>query len=78
MFSKRIPLSCNTHNSTLELIKPIVSNHQTYSIMTENGKKILEFLENFQYEVSVGCDEGGHKYGRNGTISCIKCGMVKY
>ncbi|MFB5621783.1 MAG: hypothetical protein ACE5RO_01995 [Candidatus Nitrosomaritimum yanchengensis] len=46
--------------------------------MTKNGKKILEFLENFQYESSVGCDEGGHKYGRNGTISCIKCGMVKY
>jgi len=75
---KRVPLSCNTEGSVLELIKPNVSNHQTYFIMTKNGKKILEFLEKFQYEVAVGCDEGGHKYGRNGTISCIKCGMVKY
>ena len=46
--------------------------------MTDKGKKILEFLEKFQYEISIGCDEGEHKYSRNGTISCIKCGMVKY
>lgn len=78
MFPKRDPLSCNTDGSTIELIKTNVSNQQTYSIMSKNGKKILEFLENFQYEVSVGCNEGGHKYGRNGTISCIKCGMSKY
>jgi hypothetical protein len=78
VFPKRDPLSCNTDGSTIELIKTNVSNQQTYSIMSKNGKKILEFLENFQYEVSVGCNEGGHKYGRNGTISCIKCGMSKY
>ncbi|MFB5608248.1 MAG: hypothetical protein ACE5RG_09145, partial [Candidatus Nitrosomaritimum yanchengensis] len=53
IFHKRVPLSCNTDGSTSELIKTNVSNQQTYSIMTKNGKKILEFLENFQYESSV-------------------------
>ena len=46
--------------------------------MSINGTKIQEFLENFQYEISVGCEEGDHRFSNNGTISCIKCGMVKY
>lgn len=46
--------------------------------MTNNGEKIQEFLEDFLHQVSMGCEEGEHKYSQNGTISCIKCGMVKY
>ena len=44
---------------------------------TENGEKIQDYLENLQYEISVGCVEYGHKYSQNGTISCIRCGEVK-
>ncbi len=45
--------------------------------MTKNGKKIQEFLENFQYEMSLGCAKNDHMYSHNGTISCIKCGKIK-
>ena len=44
---------------------------------TENGGKIQDYLENLQYEISVGCVEYGHKYSQNGTISCIRCGEAK-
>jgi hypothetical protein len=46
--------------------------------MTKNGKKIQEHLENTQLQRSVGCETSGHKYSKNGTISCIKCGQIKY
>ena len=46
--------------------------------MTRNGKKILEFLQNFQEEVSLGFEEDRQKYDHNRKISCIKGGMIKY
>ena len=45
--------------------------------MTKNGEKIQDFLENFQYEMSIGCVKDGHRYSLNGTISCIRCGKIK-
>ena len=44
--------------------------------MTTNGKKIKEFLDNFQKESAVGCEQG-HMYTSNGTISCVKCGKIR-
>ena len=44
---------------------------------TENGENIQNYLENLQYETSLGCENYGHKYSQNGTISCIRCGKVK-
>ena len=46
--------------------------------MTEKGKQIEDFLENFQHEMSLGCVKDGHKYSQNGTISCIRCGKINY
>jgi len=40
------------------------------------GNEIQEYLEKFQSEMSVGFQECDHKYSRNGTISCIKCGKT--
>jgi hypothetical protein len=44
---------------------------------TENGEKIQYYLENLQYEISVGCVKYGHEYSQNGAISCRRCGEVK-
>ena len=46
--------------------------------MTENGRKIREHLERYQNDLSLGFEECSHRYSRNGTISCIKCGKIKY
>ena len=46
-------------------------------MMTNNGKKIRDYLENVTYELSLGCTNNGHRYSQNGTISCIRCGVVK-
>ncbi|GEM_PF-3971470 len=45
--------------------------------MTKNGKDIREYLEKFQNDVSLGFEECSHKYSKNGTSSCIKCGKMK-
>ena len=45
--------------------------------MKTKGNKIQEYLESFQSEMSIGFQECDHKYSRNGTISCIKCGKIK-
>ena len=45
-------------------------------MMTKNGKRIQAFLENFQYELLLGCSNGDHRYSQNGTISCIRCGKT--
>jgi len=47
-------------------------------MMTENGRKIQEHLERFQNDLSLGFEECSHKYSQNGTISCIKCGKIKF
>lgn len=49
-----------------------------YSSMTENGKQIEEYLKTFQFEMSVGCQKDGHRYSKNGTVSCVKCGKINY
>ena len=49
-----------------------------YTKLRKKGKEILEFLETFQHDVSIGCEKDGHRYSHNGTISCIKCGMIKH
>ncbi|MCI4432937.1 MAG: hypothetical protein JHC41_04980 [Nitrosopumilus sp.] len=46
--------------------------------MTENGRKIREHLERYQNDLSLGFEECSHRYSRNGTISCIKCGKIKH
>jgi len=46
-------------------------------MMTKNGEKIQGYLENLQFEISLGCANYGHKYSHNGTISCIVCGEIK-
>ena len=46
-------------------------------MITQNGVKIQESLENFQHEMSVGFTNCDHKYSKNGTISCIKCGKTQ-
>jgi hypothetical protein len=44
--------------------------------MNKNGKQIQNFLEEYQYEMSVGCEKYGHRYSKNGAISCINvCGL---
>ncbi len=45
--------------------------------MTKIGKKIQENLKNFQHKISVGFTNCDHKYSKNGTISCIKCGKTQ-
>ena len=46
--------------------------------MTKKGKKIQEHLENSQYETESESKNCSHKYFQNGTISCIKCGKIRY
>jgi len=46
-------------------------------MMTQNGKKIYEYLANYQYDISLGIEQCTHRYSQNGTISCIKCGKTK-
>ncbi|HUT05075.1 MAG TPA: hypothetical protein VMW74_00060 [Nitrosopumilaceae archaeon] len=46
-------------------------------MMTTNGKRIQDYLENISYDLSLGCTHHGHKYSQNGTISCVRCGEVK-
>ena len=45
--------------------------------MTKRGEKIQDYLESLQHEVSLGCENNGHRYSQNGTISCVKCGKIK-
>ena len=35
---------------------------------------IQEYLDVFQSEMAVGFQDCDHKYSRNGTVSCVKCG----
>ena len=35
---------------------------------------IQDYLNGFQSEMATGFQECNHKYSRNGTISCVKCG----
>ena len=42
--------------------------------MKTKGNIIQEYLEGFQSEMCIGFQECDHKYTRNGTIWCIKCG----
>jgi hypothetical protein len=46
--------------------------------MIENGKKIQEYFDILQHDLSLGFEECIHKYSQNGTISCIKCGKIKH
>ncbi|MDH3677597.1 MAG: hypothetical protein OEQ12_04765 [Nitrosopumilus sp.] len=46
-------------------------------MMTTNGEKIRDYLENVSYELSLGCTYNGHRYSQIGTISCIICGKTK-
>ncbi len=46
--------------------------------MTKNGDEILEHLQRLEYENSLGCVKNGHKFSKNGTISCIRCGKTKF
>ena len=45
--------------------------------MTKNGEIIQDYFENIQLEISAGCDTYGHKFSRNGTLSCVRCGKTK-
>jgi hypothetical protein len=45
--------------------------------MSKNGQTIQDYLETLQQEVSLGCENQGHRYSHNGTISCVKCGKIK-
>jgi len=45
--------------------------------MTQNGECIHDYLENYQYDISLGIEQCAHRYSQNGTISCIKCGKTK-
>lgn len=46
--------------------------------MSENGRKIREHLEIFQHDLSIGLEKYDYQYSQNETISCIKCGKIKY
>jgi hypothetical protein len=47
-------------------------------LMNKKGREILKHLEIFQLENSLGCVKMGHNFSKNGTISCIRCGMIKF
>lgn len=47
-------------------------------MVTKNGERVRDYLENVSYELALGCTNHGHKYSQNGTISCIRCGKIKF
>jgi hypothetical protein len=60
-----------------QLTMPNVLKSPTYSMMTNNGEKIWNYLENATYELSLGCTYNGHRYSQKGNISCVICGKTE-
>jgi hypothetical protein len=68
LVDKKLPCQLTTSN---------VSKHLILFMITTNGEKIRDYLENTTYEFSLGCTYNGHRYSQNGTNSCVICGKIK-
>ena len=56
------------------------SNKLNYVLwnFSDSYEIIQEYLENSQYQMESEFEKCSHKYFKNGTISCVKCGKTKY
>lgn len=46
--------------------------------MRDKGNQSKEFLENLQCKMHLECVKYGHIFSQNGTISCVRCGKIRY
>jgi len=67
-------ISLVDRNSYFELTKPNVPKYVTLYMMTTNGERIRDYLENVTYELSLGCTYHSHKYSQSESNSCLICG----
>lgn len=44
--------------------------------MVENEDYVREHLDDFMLDMASGFQKCEHKFSRNGTISCVKCGKT--
>jgi len=47
-------------------------------ILKKRGDEIRENLENYHDILASGYDDCDHEYSQNGTISCRKCGKIRF